>query len=108
MSLLALSPAADRDITEAIDHLRRSAGPLKATRFVEGLEATGQLLLRMPKAGRVYRHTRTGLDIRAFPVSKFAAWLLFYELVGEGASRAIYVHRLLHSSRDIEALLEQD
>gem|GEM_PF-6673311 len=106
MSLLALSPAADRDIVAATKHLRRAAGPSKATQFVSALEATGQLLVRMPKAGRVYRHTRTGLEIRAFPVSKFAAWLLFYEVVGEGASSAVYVHRLLHSSRDIEALLE--
>ena len=56
--------------------------------------------------GRLYRRTQTGIRLGAFPVTKFSEWLLFYEVVQGGEQRAVFIHRLLHGSRDIEALLE--
>jgi hypothetical protein len=39
-------------------------------------------------------------------VKKFGDWLLFYEVVEGEAQRVVFIHRLLHGSRDIERLLE--
>jgi len=106
LSLLAVSPEADRDIRETVRYLRDHAGAEKARGFAAALQATGELLTSHPEVGRLYRHTQTGIKLRALPVKKFGDWLLFYEVVEGEAQRVVFIHRLLHGSRDIEALLE--
>jgi plasmid stabilization system protein ParE len=105
LSLLALSPEADRDIKETVRYLRDHAGVEKARGFVAALRATGELLTSHPEVGRLYRKTQTGIKVRALPVKHFGDWLLFYEVVEGEAQTVIFIHRLLHGSRDIEALL---
>jgi plasmid stabilization system protein ParE len=73
---------------------------------VAALQATGELLTSHPEVGRPYRHTQTGIKLRALPVKKFGDWLLFYEVVESEDQRVVFIHRLLHGSWDIEALLE--
>lgn len=106
MSLLALSPEADRDIREALQYLRKNTSVEVARNFAAALRSTGELLLGYPEMGRRYRRTQTGIELRAFPVTKFRQWLLFYEVVKGGQQTVVFIHRLLHGSRDIEALLE--
>ena len=87
-------------------YLRDNAGAEQARDFAAALQATDRLLTSHPEMGRLYRRTQTGIRLRAFPVTKYSEWLLFYEVVEGGEHTVVFIHRLLHGSRDMEALLD--
>jgi len=99
LSLLALSPAPDRDIREAVRYFRQNAGVEVARSFAAALRSTGELLAGHPEMGRRYRRTQTGIELRASPLQKFGQWLLSYDVVKGGEQRVVFIHRLLHGSR---------
>lgn len=77
--------------------------PRQAERFLDAVEATLESLHAMPLKGRVHESENTRLwNLRVFQVKGFKNHLVFYR-VDEGG--ITFVH-LLHSARDIPAVLE--
>jgi toxin ParE1/3/4 len=93
-----------RRTTEDIDeHAAYIAArnPRAAYRFLDMLEETFDLLARHPRIGsRRLDHVVSGL--RAIPVGTFPSYIVLY-LVSGGR---VQIVRIVHASRDLEALLK--
>jgi toxin ParE1/3/4 len=79
--------------------------PGAAERFLEGVEASIELLCQMPRAGapKMLENPRlTGL--RSWPVSGFGAMRIYY-LYNHDELRIV---RVLHGKRDVNPLLEEE
>ena len=75
--------------------------PKAAFRFLEMVEETFDLLARHPRIGSArLDHIVSGL--RAIPVRTFQSYIVVYFITGGG----VQVVRIIHASRDIEALLK--
>lgn len=92
------SPQAFRDLDDIAAYIGLD-NPQAALRFLDSLESRFQLLAASPGIGRVRPDLGTG--IRGFPVEDHS---IFYRQVSTG----IEVVRVLHGSRDIEALFHDD
>ncbi len=93
-------PASTRDI-DAIAVFIADCNAEAAFRFLEAIESTYRILAEMPEAGVAREYGNPELcGLRMFPVRDFPNHLIFYRPVAVG----IEVLRVLHASRDIEAL----
>jgi plasmid stabilization system protein ParE len=92
------SPAALVDIRVRWRRLRDKASLRVADRFLESVQATGQMLVEFPHAGILceVRSQRLG-ELRRFPVSTpYDNYLLIYSVRAE----RIVVLRVLHAAQD--------
>jgi toxin ParE1/3/4 len=93
--------AARPDLVDIFVFLSRHSGPV-AHRFLESAERTFQRLLESPGLGGLADFGEADLaTLRVFPVRDFRNYPIFYRPVEGG----IEIVRVLHGSRDIEALL---
>ena len=76
--------------------------PAAALRVVDAIEATSQTLSRTPRIGRVVASRFEGL--RVLSVRGSPRYLLFHQVVDDD----VLVVRVLHSARDIDALIGPD
>ncbi len=91
-------PAAQRDLLEAYDFIAKDS-PRRALSFIEKLDRKITVLKRFPYFGRVPRQSRVAK--RGFRVLIVESHLAFYKIKGT----RIEIHRVLHGSRNIEALI---
>lgn len=98
------SPRAQEDILKAYLHIALD-NPAIAEEFVDAIdELLDQLLTHPEMGGRIEFRSPRLQCFRFFRISeKFDHYLLFYRPSDDG----IYVGRVLHSSRDIEALFSE-
>lgn len=76
-----------------------------AERFLVAAEETFQFLGRMPGIGKLCRFSKLQLlDIRQYPVKGFKNYLIFYR----ATDSEVEVLRVLHGTRDLEAILDED
>ncbi|SRR5713101_5674067 len=97
MSRLFLSPRANTDLVDIWNYIA-SDSEAHADAFIDKLDETLRLIAKQPGIGR----RRDGLvwGIQSFPVANY---IIFYRAV----SRGVEVVRVLHASRDIEAIFRQ-
>lgn len=94
-----VSPEAVRDLDDIKDYLIRAAGIRVARRVLKEIRNATQFLSREPEAG----HRRE--DLTDAPV-KF--WPVFsYLIVYKAGQHPIEIVRVLHSARDVHAILEE-
>ena len=98
MSRVHKLPQAEEDLLDIWVHIA-SDSPFHADRFLDLLDDKMRLLADAPGMGRSRAELSPGL--RGFPVGNY---LIFYRQAGTG----IEVVRVLHGSRDIEALFHDD
>lgn len=97
----ALRPLARRDVEEAVERLRRDAGPGTALRFVDDLERALAAVAAHPEAGSPrYAHELDLPGLRHRRLDAFP-YLVFYAPGPDGPD----VWRVLHGARDVPALL---
>lgn len=97
-------PRAQQDL---IDHASFLAdtNPEVADRFLEAAEAASHQLLTFPALGspRQYRHPHLAA-VRAWRIKGFDKLWIFYYPTATG----IEILRVLHSARDIDAIMEEE
>lgn len=98
------TPQAKADLIDQFEFIGKNNSDA-AERFLDAAEAAFERLARMPKMGapREYLDPRLA-GLRMWPIAEFPRELIFYRPVEDG----IEVVRVLHSSRDIEAVLEEE
>jgi toxin ParE1/3/4 len=98
-------PRAALDIAEQIAWYSVNTSREVSDRFRRAVEQTGTALLEMPGIG-VPRHQRNRrlAGLRMHPVRDFEKHLVFYRPIVGG----IELVRVLHSARDISAILGQE
>lgn len=103
MTLVSKSPQAERDIEECfvfIGEENLDAG----IRFLLAVEDSLEKLAGFRLMGKLFDSPNILVrDLRVWPVAGFGSYLIFYTV----ADTKITIIRLLHSSRDIEALFDQ-
>jgi toxin ParE1/3/4 len=97
-------PRAQQDLLDQASFLA-DTNPEVADRFLEAAEAASRQLLTFPTLGspRQYRNPRL-VDVRAWRLKGFAKVWLFYHPTPTG----IEILRVLHSARDIDAIMEEE
>jgi toxin ParE1/3/4 len=99
-------PRARRDVIEQMLYLEEQANEEAAVRYYDAVVATCHLVAAQPLCGKIFE-TRVGPleGLRRFPVSgAFSKYLIFYQSTPGG----IDVVRVLHGSRDIQAILDEE
>lgn len=92
------------DLVEAVAYLAERSEQA-ARRFRAQAEATFGRLAASPGIGTSYQPEDPAYaGLRYFPIAKFPKYLVFYRPAANG----IEVIRVLHGSRDIAAILEDD
>ncbi len=100
-SKIVRTPKARRDIIEIATTLGRTS-PATEDRFLDALEATLSRLARNPEIGPIVdfaSHEPT--DLRYALVQRFRNYVIFYRASPNG----IEVYRVVHGSRDLDAIL---
>jgi toxin ParE1/3/4 len=97
MPTLSIRPLAEADLLDIWDFIAEDS-EAKADRFLDVLNQKLQAIAQMPGMGRRREELAPGL--RSFPVRNYS---LFYQITEDG----IDVVRVIHGSRDIEALFEE-
>jgi toxin ParE1/3/4 len=94
---------AKRDLAEVATHYGEESLELEL-RFLAAAEKSFDRLLAVPEKGarRNYAHPRLQ-TLRMWPIPDFPRILIFYRRLGDG----IEIVRVIHSSRDIEALFSK-
>lgn len=101
--LITLRPRADQDIDEQFEYLAIEADLAVARRFLAATRETLGKLLRNPEIGSVRTFADERLsELRVWPISGFRRYLVFYLPQPNG----IEIVRILHGSRDVDALFE--
>jgi toxin ParE1/3/4 len=97
-------PLANQDLIEAADYLQQ-ASPRAATRLLTAAEKTFEFLAEMPDRGSPWEsdNPKTA-GIRFFHIKGFPKHLVFYRPLPGGVD----IIRVLHSSRDLQAIFEKD
>jgi toxin ParE1/3/4 len=97
-------PIVIQDLIEQATYI--AEGSLDASdRFLRAAEETFQFLGNMPAIGRLSGFTHSSLvDVRQYAIKGFKSFLIFYRVTDDGVD----ILRVLHGSRDVEALLEGD
>jgi toxin ParE1/3/4 len=95
-------PRAEQDIIDQAFHIHRD-NPAAARRFLAAIDRTLATLLHLPEIGARRRHGRME-DLRMWRVRGFEKHLIFYRPIKDG----IEVIRVLHASRDLVAVLDED
>src|SRR5215471_3124615 len=76
-----------------------------ADRFLDACDETFQQLERMPLLGRIGKFRNQALkDIRVWSVRGFKRHLIFYRSTED----AIEIIRVLHASRDLDRILDEE
>ncbi|NDY57080.1 type II toxin-antitoxin system RelE/ParE family toxin [Desulfovibrio sulfodismutans] len=91
------SPRAKSDLIEIWDYIAEDS-EVRADAFVAKIHAKFLALAKRPGVGRVRDELEK--DIRSFPVGRY---LIFYRPLADG----IEVVRVLHASRDVDALFDE-
>ena len=100
MTRYILSPEAKQDLREIRTDLNKVAGPHIAQNMTSGIVRAMRLLAERPELGHFQR------DLTSDPV-RF--WQVYdFMIVYDHASRPIGVARVLHSRRDVAAILARD
>jgi toxin ParE1/3/4 len=74
-------------------------------RFLMAAEETFSALGRMPAIGKLSGFTNSSLvDVRQCSIKGFARYLVFYRI----NDSSIEILRILHGSRDLEAILDEE
>lgn len=104
MSEVNKRPQVIRDLIELATYIAEDN--LDASdRFLAAAEATFNQLAKMPQIGKLYRFSNPTLaGIRQQAIKVFKKYLVFYRPTDLG----IEVLRVIHSARDLEAILEDD
>lgn len=90
------------DLDTAAGHYLVEGGAATATRFVDAVEAAAQRVSKNPRLGSPRLAYELSVpDLRVMPVGKFP-YLLFYVEY----ENSVDVWRLLHTSRDVPASLQ--
>ena len=95
MPELTLSPEAEQDLIDIWSYIAENS-PTNADKYIDKLYSKSSLLADNPDIGTPY--TKLIDELYRFPVDHY---LLFYRKYSDG----IEIIRILHSSRDIEAIL---
>jgi toxin ParE1/3/4 len=98
MPTLSIRPLAEADLLDIWDFIAEDS-EANADRFLDVLNHKLQRIAQMPSMGRRREELAPGL--RSFPVRNYS---LFYQITEDG----IDVVRVIHGSRDIEALFDDD
>lgn len=100
--LVQFRDLATADLKSALDYYLREAGNDIALRFVDAVERTAQRASKNPHLGTLRFAYELGLPgLRALPIDRHP-YLMFYVERDE----LVDVWRLLHTSRDIPATLQ--
>jgi toxin ParE1/3/4 len=102
MRRIVQRPRAEQDIIEQAFHIHRE-NPAAARRFLAAIDRTLAMLLDLPEIGGRRHHGRVE-GLRMWRVRGFAKHLIFYRPIEDG----IEVIRILHASRDLAAVLDED
>ena len=98
-------PLARFDLIEQADYFEQASGIEKAEQFLVAAEKTFHQLALMPLMGSPCPcHNPSLSDLRQWRIKGFEKHLIFYLPLPDG----IDVLRMLHSSQDIEAILEDE
>lgn len=98
------TPRAKADLIDQFEFIGKN-NPDAAEQFLDAAEAAFEQLLRMPKMGALREYLSPRLaGLRMWPVPEFPRELIFYRPVEDG----IEVVRVLHSSRDIAAIFDEE
>jgi toxin ParE1/3/4 len=97
-------PIVIQDLIEQATYIAK--GNLDASdRFLLAAEETFSVLGRMPAIGRLSGFAHPSLvDVRQYSVKGFKGYLVFYRINDSG----VEVLRVLHGSRDLEAILDEE
>lgn len=93
--------AADRDLTDQVEHIAAEHPPA-ARRYLVAVERAFDRLLEMPELGvrRTFENRR--LDgLRIWPVPGFRNFLIFYRVT----QRSVQIVRILHGAQNIPRVL---
>ena len=95
--------SARRDLVKLIAYFEQAASKATARRFAQATERAFARLAEMPAIGPRWESPSSRLDdVRTWLVPGFRKYVIFYRPLADG----IEVLRVLHGSRDIDALLE--
>jgi toxin ParE1/3/4 len=97
MSSCRYSSDANYDLEEIAVYLS-NLNPVAASRFLDALEETCELLAGHPKLGRLRPELADGL--RSFPIGNY---LVFYTVASDG----IDVVRIIYGGRNLPAIFKQ-
>jgi toxin ParE1/3/4 len=104
-SRYVLLPQADRDLDHEADYLVNEGGTEVGLSFLKAAEETFDLLAGQPGVGwRCRLKIQALISVRVFPVKRFERLLIFYR----PAHDSIEILRILHSSRDLDALFDKE
>jgi toxin ParE1/3/4 len=96
---------ARQDLIEIFRHIARQTGLRTARRFLAQADATFQRLASLPNIGTAFEPGEPRFaGLRYCPVSRFKTFIIFYRPMPDG----IEVLRVLHGSRNLEAILTTD
>ena len=98
MSTVVVRPRALADLAEVWAYIADDS-PDQADAFVDLVDSKFQALSRRPGVGR--RRPELAPDVRSFAVGRYVVFYL-------PLSRGIEVVRVLHGSRDIESIFENE
>lgn len=102
---IRIAPQAERDIDGFVVYLAAEADVETAVRFFDAAHETFKAILDNPRIGRARPAGKSrNAGIRQWAVSGFGKHLIFYREVPTG----IDIIRLLHGSRDIDRVLNQE
>jgi toxin ParE1/3/4 len=97
-------PQAQLDLADYATRIARE-NPEAAQRFLDAAQATVQTLLAMPEMGSPCQFQNPKLHgVRRWAVKGFAKYLIFYQPITDG----IELLRVIHASRDIEKIFEDE
>lgn len=104
MPRITRRPAAERDLSEQADYLRRHSGLEVALRFLDSAEATFRTLAEWPERGSHYHFRRADAKgLRVWRIDVFNNHLIFYRPIQDG----IDVVRVIHGARNIDRVLDE-
>jgi toxin ParE1/3/4 len=93
---------ATADLNELTDYYLEKAGPVVALRFIDNAERAFEQLRAVPRIGALLGLDELPYeDIRRWHIDGFSSLMILYREVSDG----IEVVRVLHTARDIRALL---
>jgi toxin ParE1/3/4 len=93
---IRIRPRARADLIEIWDYIAEDS-VANADAFVDNIHETMQMLANQPRSGR--RRAELAPDILSFP---FGRYIIFYR----SSRKGLEIVRILHGSRDIEAIFE--
>jgi len=91
-------PVAESDLLSILEYIARDS-PERSLKFVNKIDEKLSILETFPEAGRIPRHPK--LKSSGYRVLFIESYVAFYKIIGH----SILIHRVLHSSRDIDLMI---